>query len=90
MQFDLKRDVDILHSDDILKQIILFYSKDSAQKYQTQLELLKKRSQDLVKKSIIVTVDEGELANMCKAISRYMNIEINDWSSQNIKNDKKY
>ncbi len=90
MQFDLKRDADILHSDDILKQVILFYTKDSAQQYQNQLELLKKRSQDLVKKSIIVTVDEGKLENMCKAISRYMNIEINDWSSQSTKNDKKY
>ncbi len=59
MQFDIKRDVDTLHSEDILKQIILYYSKHSAHKYQSELESLKQRSEDLVKKSIIVTVDEG-------------------------------
>lgn len=74
MQFDIKRDADILHSDDILKQIILYYTKDSASKYQQELDSLKKRSEDLVKKSIIVTVDEGELTTMCRAITRYMNI----------------
>lgn len=72
----------ILHSDDILKQIILYYSKRSGERYQRELEDLKKRGEDLVKKSIVVTVDEGELTIISKAISRYMNIEITDWNAQ--------
>lgn len=74
MQRRIKQDKAILHSDDILKQIILFYSKRSAEGYQRELEALKARGEQLVKKSIVVTVDEGELTVISKAISRYMNI----------------
>jgi hypothetical protein len=81
MQLNLRKDDSLLHSDDLLKHIILYYSKLNGENYQRDLERLKRRSEDLVKKSIVVTVDEGELAAMSKAVSRYMNIEITDWAA---------
>ena len=70
-----------LASDSILKEIILFFSKEAASTLQSELHTLKATAQQLIRSNVIVTVEDSQLSLINSAIQKFIQIDISPSNS---------